>query len=154
MLRTSSQNAFMWPLQSLLTGKVLNYVGVPLSIDQEKKTVPKRTIFSYCCCLRFTLYILLSYLKICFFPQMIDSGKNFPFKRDLFSTQFHLSQWDQQKAWLKLPHTSPPPLYDSTIFTSHRCWSQDHSPINFQNANLHLRVCFLGNSIKEGWIQK
>ena len=76
MLRSSFQNAFMGPWQSLLTRKVLNYIGVPLSIEQEKKKVPKRTMFFHCYCLRLTIQSLLPYLRICFFLQMTGEKKN------------------------------------------------------------------------------
>ena len=82
-----------------------------------------------------------------------DWKKYFPLRKTYFLlSSIFLSEINKRLGWNCLIH-HPFPLYNS-FFTSHRCWSQDHSPVNFLNVNLHLRVFFLGNTIKEGWIQK
>ena len=151
MLRSSFQNAFMWLWQSLLTRKVLNYIGVPLSTEQEKKKVQKRTKFFHCCCLRHHTNSTCLPENLLLPPN--DWKKYFPLRKTYFLlSSIFLSEINKRLGWNCLIH-HPFPLYNS-FFTSHWCWSQDHSPVNFLNVNLHLRVFFLGNTIKEGWIQK
>ena len=152
MLRSSFQNAFMWPWQSLLTRKVLNYIGVPLSIEQEKKEGAEKD-YAFPLLLLKTHHTNSTCLPENFLLPPNDWKKHFPLRRTYFLlSSIFLSEINKRLGWNCLIH-HPFPLYNS-FFTSHRCWSQDRSPVNFLNVNLQLRVFFLGNTIKEGWIQK